>query len=184
MRYYPFILTLMLLPHLLMAQKAVESKWSELEFLNDSRRLNLVIDYSTADILGEDFEDFVAGEAEWNSYEAEIRSKFIRAFNEEADDGPYPHRVGTYPDAEYTLVIHVKKVDDKGSNVKGVMNVLSINGMVLFTHEVEGNEGRFGSVCNLMGDAFREMGEDVGGKFYHHARMHKKKTTKSTYPSI
>ena len=162
----------------LSAQKPVENKWSDLEFLRDSRRLNLIIDYSSADILGEDFEDFVAGEAEWNSYEPEIRSKFIRAFNEQADDGPSPHRVGTYPDAEYTLVIHVKKVDDDGSNVKGTMNIVNSEGEVLFTRKVEGNEGRFGSVCNLMGDAFREMGEDVGQSFYHHARTHKVKAKK------
>ena len=170
------ILSTILWSVMLSAQTPVENKWSDLEFLRDSRKLNLVIDYTSADILGEDYEDFVAGEAEWSSYEPEIRSKFIRAFNEEADDGLYPHRVGTYPEAEFTVVIYVKKVDDSGSNVKGTLNIINSEGEVLFIHKVEGNEGRFGSVCNLMGDAFREMGEDVGQNFYRHARVHKART--------
>ena len=103
------MLSVILWPIGLSAQKPVENKWADLEFLRDSKKLNLVIDYTAADILGEDYEDFVAGEVEWSLYEPEIRSKFIRAFNAEADDGPFPHRVGNYPDAEYTLVIRVKK---------------------------------------------------------------------------
>lgn len=71
-------------------------------------------------------------------------------------------------------------MDDSGSNVKGTMNIINPKGEVLFTHKVEGNEGRFGSECNLMGDAFREMGEDVGQSFYHHARTHKVVKTKKT----
>ena len=121
--------------------------------------------------------DFVAGEANWSGYEPEIRSKFIRAFNEEANDGAFPHRVGSYPDAEYTMVIHVSKVDDRGSNVKGTMDIVNARGEVVFTHKVEGNEGRFGSVCNLMGDAFREMGEDIGQSFYLHARVKKQRAS-------
>ena len=170
------ILLLILWPVMLLAQKPVQNKWSDLEFLCDSKKLNLIIDYSSADILGEDFVDFVAGEVNWNSYEPEIRSKFIRAFNEEADDGAYPHRLGNYPDADYTMIIHVLKVDDRGSNVKGTMDIVDAVGDVIFTHNVEGNQGRFGSVCNLMGAAFTEMGEDIGQEFFSHARRRIQRT--------
>lgn len=171
------ILSLILWSLFSSAQNPVQYKWADLGFISDTRKLNLVIDYSSADILGEDFVDFVAGEANWGSYEPEIRSKFIRAFNEEADKGTYPHRVGNYPDAEYTIVIHVGKVDDRGSNIKGTMDIVNAQGELVFTHKVEGNEGRFGSVCNLMGDALREMGEDIGQSFYHHARVKKQRTS-------
>ena len=170
------ILSLILWSLFLSAQNPVQYKWADLGFISDTRKLNLVIDYSSADILGDDFVDFVAGEANWGSYEPEIRSKFIRAFNEEADDGAYPHRLGNYPDADYTMIIHVLKVDDRGSNVKGTMDIVGAVGDVLFTHNVEGNQGRFGSVCNLMGDAFTEMGEDIGQEFFFHARRRIQRT--------
>jgi hypothetical protein len=175
------LFSIVLFSMVVMAQKPVENKWAELEFLHNSRKINLVIDYSEADIVGEDYEDFVAGEPDWKTSEPEIRSKFIRAFNEEADDGSYPHRVGTYPDAQYNMIINVKKVGDRGSNVKGVMRITNAEGEVLFIHSVEGNEGRFGSVCNLMGDAFREMGEDLGQRFYHNARIRKVKSSRKLF---
>jgi len=172
------IVSLVFLTTPLLAQYGAGSRWSELGFLAQSRKLNLVIDYSFADMLGEDYVDFVAGEADWDRYAPEIRSRFIRAFNSEADDGPFPHRIGSYQDADYVIYIHVRKVHDGGSVVKGVMDITDAEGNVFFSREVEGNEGRFGSVCNLMGDAFEELGEDVGRCFFRYARARKVKVSR------
>ena len=111
-----------------LGQKPVDSKWKDLLFLWDAKKIALVIDYSDADILGEDFQDFIKGEANWDKYEPEIRSKFVRAFNTEADDGPYPHRIGSYDDAQYTIVINVQRVTQDGSEIFAVVQIVDTEG--------------------------------------------------------
>lgn len=149
-----------------------ENPWKDLSFLGSVKKINFVIDYSEADIVGEEFEDFVAGEVEWETYAQEIRSKFVRAFNQEANDGDYPHRVGNYDDAKYTLVLKVQSVTAKGSEIHTKVLVANQDGEVLFKREDEWcKRGTFGSVCNLMGDAMGKMGTEIGRKFFFNARF-------------
>jgi len=149
-----------------------EDAWKELSFLASVKKINLVIDYSEADIVGEDFEDFVQGEKEWDTYEQEIRSKFVRAFNQEANDGDYPHRVGNYEDSKYTLVLKVKTVTKKGSEIHTKVLVTNQEGKVVFVRDDEWCEkGKYGSVPNLMGDAMGKMGMELGKKFFFNARF-------------
>ena len=155
----------------LFGQNIEPSFWTDLTIVANSTKIDLAIDYSDAEILGEDFAVFAANEPEWEQYEAEIRNKFIRAFNEEANDGPYPHRIGSYPDAEYQMLVKVTRVTDRGSDINADLYLLNLNGEVVFFRRVNGEKGQVGSVCNLMGDAFEDLGESVGKKFYWCARV-------------
>lgn len=155
----------------LFGQNAEPNFWTDLSVVANATKIDLQIDFSEAEILGEDFADFVANEADWSKSEPEIRKKFIRAFNEEANDGPYPHRLGTYPDAEYRMLIKVTRVTDKGSDVNADLYLLNASDEVVFFRRVNGERGRIGSVCNLMEDAFEDLGESLGSKFYWCARV-------------
>lgn len=163
MRKLSVLLTILFLAALpLGAQIAKGSSWTALSCVYNIQKIDLSIDYSDADILGEEFEEFVKGEANWSNYEPEIRSRFIRAFNQEANDGRHPHRLGTYEDSACKMVIKVTKVRDKGSEVWGTLYLYDAEGNILFARKIKGEKGRFGSVCNLMGDAFDELGEVIG----------------------
>ena len=132
--------------------------------------MTLEIDYSDADVLGQEFGEFVAGEADWEKNAPEIRAKFIKAFNAEANDGPYPHRLGDYKDVEYKMVLMVTRVAERGTDVNANMFIYNAQDKVVFSHRVNGEGGQVGSVSNLMGDALADMGESVGKKFYWFAR--------------
>ena len=155
----------------LFGQNAEGSFWTDLSVVANATKIDLQIDFTDAEILGEDFADFAAAEPEWAQCEPAIRKKFIRAFNEEANDGPYPHRLGDFPDADYRMVLKVTRVTDKGSDVNADLSLVNAAGEVVFFRRVNGERGRVGSVCNLMEDAFEDLGESLGTKFYWCARV-------------
>lgn len=165
-KYLVLFLILLSLP--LYGQKL--NSWKNLSVIANTRDLNCVIDYSGASILNETFDDWVKGEPDWDSSFYEICSKFRQSFNGNADKGKHPHRVGTFPDAEYSLVLHVLKVKDKGSNVQVQFEVVTKDGEVIFSQKGEGKQGRYGSVANLMSDAFEDLGGKLGLSFVLHFR--------------
>ena len=138
-----------------------------LSLLKDENKVNIVIDYSAADILGVDFEDWVESADDWDNYTKEHRTKFIQAFNKEAER----IRVGSYPDMRYTLQVHILKVDDKGTEINALISVVdSEEGVIIFEKEMDSEDGLWGTVANLMGDSLADLGKKVGRLFYLNAK--------------
>lgn len=164
---FSLILSLLIVP--VYAQKVQDTPWSQLSQVAETRKINFEIDYSKADILGEDYADFVAGDAAWATDEGEIRSRFIRSFNTEADDGRYPHRLGSYGESDVKMLIKILEVRESGSSVSGLLFLYKENKLV-FIRKVYAEKGRVGSVGNLMGDAMEVIGESLGSKFFRHSR--------------
>jgi len=151
-----------------LAQKMSDSK--NLAAVADEQKIDLNIDFSNASILGVDFEDWVTGEPDWDQSYSEIRVKFIQAFNSIADRGRHPHRAGSAPNSSYLLHIKIEKVKDDGSEVHALVCVENKEGNTIYEKSMKGEQGRFGSVANLMGDAMEDLGYKVGRLFSSNAK--------------
>jgi hypothetical protein len=63
------------------------------------------------------------------------------------------------------LVILPLKVTEKGSHIQGFFRIADKSGKEVFTHRFDNEAGIFGSALNLMGDAFEDLGEELGKAF-------------------
>ncbi|GEM_PF-2988729 len=149
---------------------AEKSPWQDLSVLADVMNLNLVLDFSEATILHRDVSDFIATEPDWDTGIAEVEGRFMSTFNEGANWGSTPHKAGHYSDAEYTLVIKVTSVEDKGSEISGYVCIIDAVKQIVFSRDFNTEAGRYGSVLNLMGDAMEEFGDDLGDTFGKYAK--------------
>ena len=162
------LVLLLVAPIFVFAQKLNDSK--NLGAIADETKLDLIIDFSEASILGVDFEDWVTGEPDWEQSYSTIRVKFMQAFNSSADKGKKPHKVGNAPNSNYVVYVKVQKVKDDWSEVHALVSVKNRDGEVIFADSIKGEQGRFGSVANLMGDAMEDMGWKVGRLIFRNAR--------------
>ena len=94
----------------LFAQRAKEQSWKDLSLLLGQSRISLVVDFSKADILNMDAEDFIAQELDWDKGLAEMKTKFIQAFNEKSSV-----RAVTSKETDYTLTIIPLTVTESGT---------------------------------------------------------------------
>ena len=121
--------------------------------------INLVIFWKSALIVDVPFNEWVKGEPDWAESETEIRLRFMKSFNGEARRFGAPFRVGTHPDADFTLVIRVVDVTNDGSKVTSEVSFIDKDRTPIYSDLWVFDDGMFGSVANLMGDAFA-----LGGK--------------------
>lgn len=176
MRYSFTAITGILLALCAYAQDVPEQDWDDLPFLAESKHISLDFDFTDADILGVPFEEYLKAKPNWTADLIDMRSKFIEAFNDGADHGRYPHCiVSSREPHNYKMVIKVKTVDQRGTNILATLFIYDNEGHELFRRHVQGHRGQVGTLENLMGDAFEEMGEDIGGEFRRNAKPSKKK---------
>ena len=107
-----------------------------------------------------DAEDFIAQELDWDKGLAEMKTKFIQAFNEKSSV-----RAVTSKETDYTLTIIPLTVTESGSHIKGILSITNKEGVEVFQHRFDNEAGMFGSAINLMGDAFEDLGEELGKIF-------------------
>lgn len=142
------------------AQNTPENSWKDLSFLDGQSQINFTVDFSRAIILDLDVEEFIAQEPDWDEGLAEMRAKFIQSFNEKS-----PVKAVTGEDTDYMLVVLPLSVTEKGSHIKGFLRIADKSGKEVFTHRFDNEAGIFGSALNLMGDAFEDLGEELGKTF-------------------
>ena len=113
------------------------------------------------DILGLDAKDFMESCENWEKEYKEIWRRFVGGFNTCANYA----RIGNYPGTEYTMFIQPTRVSSSGSEVFGWMQVINSHGEIIFRQQFHTEQGRIGSVTNLMGDALEKYGQQLGRKF-------------------
>lgn len=142
----------------LFAQKNLDS-WKRLDPLR-GQEINFGLDFSNAQIMGQNANDFIASREDWKNEHQEIWCRMVNAFNSYA----YKSTLGGYRESEYTLLIQPVLVDDDGSTIDGWTQVVNSKGEVIFCRSFHVSEGHFGSVTNLMGDALAKYAEKLGKK--------------------
>lgn len=165
MKRYLFISILAFLSLSLFAQTEKENSWKDLSFLSGEAQINFAVDFSRAIILDMDVEEFIAQEPDWDEGLAEMKAKFIQSFNKKS-----PIKAVTGEDTDYALVILPLKVTEKGSHIAGILKITDKSGNEVFLHRFDNEAGIFGSALNLMGDAFEDLGEEMGNIFRKYAK--------------
>ena len=126
--------------------------------------MNVILDYSIADIAGLSFDDFVDMQNEddekWNSVEKEWKKKFLR----EANDKLYRIglTIGTFKSAICSLKIKFYNISPQG-NIICDCYFVNPKGEDLGVHKrIRAKGGHVGSVVNLVGDGHEKLGKKVG----------------------
>jgi hypothetical protein len=149
------------------AQKLISGS---IDALAQETRLNVQIDYSEAIMDKLPIDDFVATHVKWELAQTELWGKFVANLNDEVG-GRGQFLCGHY-DHAYTLVLHVKSIDDRG-NQRSVAEVLDREGNSIAQIQVKGEGGSIGSFYNLAGDGMKSVGESLG-KFIRRSRRQAK----------
>lgn len=140
-------------------------------------------DFSTTTVAGQSFEDFIEIKAISDSYTDieelkrdinNVLGQFIEEFNDNVD----LITLSLNKKADIRLTIVIKEMSRKG-NYADCDYIFSRSDSTdpLLVISMTTKEGRLGSFTNLMGDVFREAGEDLA-KFMTKSSV-KKKTKKS-----
>jgi len=135
------------------------------EFLLDIENINVILDYTDADIAFMDFEKFVEFQNEdyrsWSFVEKEWKSKFLKEMNEIL--GKKNIKVGANKDFDYSILIKFKIITANG-NISCVCKVINQDGEDIGAHKyfyfIRG--GVIGDMVNLMGDGHEHLGEELG----------------------
>ena len=108
---------------------AQEVTANELSSIKPGAKINLVMDYSKAIIMGMNETDFSNYETDWNKDKPSIVSKFQKGANSKLGG---VLNLGTFPDSPYTLVVKVKTISDVG-NILCDAVMTNKEGTVLFS---------------------------------------------------
>lgn len=152
-----WLLALLFLPITVSAQKITSG---DLKFLKNETRLNTIIDFSKAQLVG----DPEGGRTKLEAFLALDSTYLIQRFYDGVADeleGRY-FLVGNQPDARYEAVIQVQQVAEKGKTWSMVEFSNRETKEVLCTVQLMGNGGHFGTFLNLWGDGLRDSGESFG----------------------
>jgi len=158
--------------------KVWSQKYENLDFLADQIYMSLKIDFSSAMIEGLEIDEFIASDSSWETASVEMRDKFISAFNRSTMAKPIyngqqhgtPSIYGSgihmiikdKPENCYTLVIRPFDVSEKGSHIIGIYQIVDRSGNPVYKENFDVEKGKFGSVTNLMTDAFEALGDKIG----------------------
>ena len=96
----------------------------------------------------------------WDEGVSEIISRFSLAV---AKKSHLLISMGDFPDAKYTLIYYLSNIDDD-QDCRGYMVLQeTVTGTVVAKIEkANGSAGTYGSFFNLLGDAFEDLGEEIG----------------------
>lgn len=140
--------------------------------LRSQARVKLVINFSEANIMGMNEEEFSQYEEDWTHDKVEVISLFYSCANEVLANTLV---VGNYTsDTDYILRLDVRAVDVKGNYDSDL--VLIYNGEVIA--KAEGfytKGGTFGSKLNLMKDGAEHTGTAIGKFLLQELSLKKKR---------
>lgn len=112
-----------------MAAAAQEGRVNNLSSVKPGSKINFVIDFSKASIMGMNEKDFSNYEKDWLKDQPTIIGRFQKGVNNKLSD---MLSVGSYPDSGYTLTVTVKTISDVG-NVYCDAVITDKAGTVLFS---------------------------------------------------
>lgn len=92
-------------------------------------KINLVIDFSKATIMGMSETEFSNYEKDWKKDQPTIISRFRKGVNSKLND---MLNIGAFPSADYTMKVTVKTISDMG-NVYCDAVIVDMNGTVIFS---------------------------------------------------
>lgn len=135
-------------------------------FLVGKGNVNVQFDFSNTIVEGmqtRDFEDLTkAAEMMWYRL-------FVDELNDEVDDD---HLVfGDYPDASFIILCHVVSISINGSTQMDVRFVDTETLEERKKLQIYGRGGIFGSFPNLVGDAMKRCGEDLGERIHDGVKL-------------
>lgn len=108
------------------AQEVNENKFSSVK---PGSKINFVIDFSKASIMGMNETDFSSYEKDWKKDKPTIVGRFQKGVNNKLGD---MLNVGSYPDSEFVLKVSVKNISDVG-NVYCDAVITDKSGNVIFS---------------------------------------------------
>lgn len=108
------------------AQEVTENKFSAVK---PGSKINFVMDFSKASIMGMNETDFSNYEKDWNKDKPTIVVRFQKGANGKLGD---ILNIGSYPDSPYTLTVTVKNISDVG-NVYCDAVIIDKDGTVVFS---------------------------------------------------
>ena len=135
--------------------QAVKGTFSPLQ---EETRVNFIVDFSEADIMGMSEDEFYDYEEDWEHDKVEVLSLFTNYANDVMDNVP---RLGNYKNVNYTLKLIVRAVDIKGNYD---CDVLLMKGDDVIGEGIGlmAKGGKFGSKLNLMKDGAENTGKALG----------------------
>ena len=168
------LLSIFLILGLFSISNAQEILEGSFEFTKDLKSLNIVIDYTDVIIDGKNEESFLLlktyeedeGE-EWRNYwNNKVKKLFMYKFCSAILEDTYLQStgilIGNYPDAPYTATFVLKKVDSDGELYGKVVFTDNVSKKMVAIIRLNGDGGHWGSIENLMGDAFEKAGKRFG----------------------
>ena len=153
------------------AQKILEGSF---EFTANLKEVNIVIDYKDVIVDGKNEESFVVQKTfeedegeEWRNYwnnkvKKLFMYKFCSAISENEDIKSLGVLIGDYPNALYTATFVLNRVDGDGELYGNVVFTENSSKKILAIVKLNGDGGHWGSIENLMGDAFEKAGKRFG----------------------
>lgn len=153
------------------AQKTLEGSF---DFIKDLKKINIIIDYSEAKIDGKSEESFIISKTleedegeEWRNYwnnkvKKIFMYKFTSAINENKGLMSLGFLAGDFPDALYTATYKLKRVDSDGELYGNIIFTEKSSNKIVAIIKLNGDGGHWGSIENLMGDAFEKAGIKLG----------------------
>lgn len=155
----------------LYAQNSSKEMRELLKSLKNEKKINLVFDMSQAVIHGKSVADFVNIEDlnsiyDWTTlweieYKPNLIHDFLVAFTSQMLYLGNKVKFGDFVGAKYQIRIVVKFISPKGNTKMHVFFEDPEQQNVLFTLDVVGVGGYFGSKVNLMGDGFKRAGKEL-----------------------
>ncbi len=128
-RYNRRYILLALLCSIFMIVDAQVVTVNKMSAVKPGSKINLVIDFSKATIMGMNETEFSNYEKDWKKDQPTIVGRFQKGVNNKLSD---MLRVGSYPDSEYTMKVTVKTISDMG-NVYCDVVIVDKNGTVIFS---------------------------------------------------
>jgi hypothetical protein len=151
---------------------AQKDEKQSLDFLKGQSQLNVVFDYSSVQIDGMPLEAFFDKKStkdkkrnNWLEYwNGELKERIYQTFCKNANDEAASKTgvtCGNFPEAKYTAIIKMIKIDDDGEFVALVSFKEQGSDASLYSTKIEGSEGN-GKFDECIDEAYEDGGENFG----------------------
>jgi len=146
------------------AQKVVEGSFPT---LNNGEKLNLVLDFSNANIHGMSEEEFAVYEPDWNVDKPDIIARFFGEMSSKLRGKIY---VGNFKEVTYVLKVNVLNITVKGDfECEAILQTHDGNLMARIG-DIKAKGGTFGTKLNLIKDGSGHTGKVLGKFIYNHLK--------------
>ena len=152
-----------------------ESKWKDLSFLKDYKRILLKVDFSDAMVNYLSVDEFKSEEPDWDDGVQDMIRRMTAAFNAVVFSGPNALRLVSQGEAPVTMTVKVLQltsthVSRSTTSMSVVIIISDMQNNELFRKRMNVEKGVYGSKLNLFGDAFERLGDSLGWKFVNYIR--------------